>query len=63
LLFDQKGYSTSEKLLKLRLKAVLAQDLWSTNEMFQIYNETNEILQEAIEVLQTKQYNKYELDK
>ncbi len=63
LLFDQKGYSTSEKLLKLRLKAVLAQDLWSTNEMFQIYNETNEILQEAIEVLQTKQYHKYELDK
>jgi carboxyl-terminal processing protease len=63
LLFDQKGYSTSEKLLKLRLKAVLAQDLWSTNEMFQIYNETNEILQEAIEVLQSKEYNKYELDK
>jgi len=63
LLFDQKGYSTSEKLLKLRLKAVLAQDLWSTNEMFQIYNETNEILQKAIEVLQSKEYNKYELDK
>jgi hypothetical protein len=42
---------------------VLAQDLWSTNEMFQIYNETNEILQEAIEVLQSKEYNKYELDK
>jgi carboxyl-terminal processing protease len=63
LLFDEKEYATSEKLIKLRLKAVLAQDLWSTNEMFQIYNETNEILQEAIQVLQSKQYSKYELDK
>ena len=63
LLFVEKEYATSEKLIKLRLKAVLAQDLWSTSEMFQIYNETNEILQQAVEVLQNKQYNKYELDK
>ena len=63
LLFDEKEYATSEKLIKLRLKAVLAQDLWSTNEMFQVYNETNEILQQAIEVLQSKQYSQYELDK
>jgi hypothetical protein len=47
----------------LRLKAVVAQDLWGTNEMFQIYNQTNEILQQAIQVLQSKQYTKYELDK
>jgi carboxyl-terminal processing protease len=63
LVFDQKEYDISEKLLKLRLKAVLAQDLWGTNEMFQIYNETNEILQEAIEVLQSKAYKNYQLDK
>ena len=63
LLFDEKEYAISEKLIKLRLKAVLAQDLWGTSEMFQIYNETNEILQQAVEVLQNKQYNKYELDK
>ena len=63
LLFDEKEYIISEKLIKLRLKAVLAQDLWSTNEMFQIYNQTNEILQEAIEVLQSRAYSKYELDK
>jgi carboxyl-terminal processing protease len=63
LVFDQKEYDISEKLLKLRLKAVLAQDLWGTNEMFQIYNETNEILQEAIEVLQSKTYKNYQLDK
>lgn len=63
LLFNEKEYATSEKLIQLRLKAVLAQDLWSTGEMFQIYNQTNEILQQAVEVLQNKQYSKYELDK
>jgi carboxyl-terminal processing protease len=63
LLFDEKEYAISENLIKLRLKAVIAQDLWGTNEMFQIYNQTNEILQQAIQVLQTKQYSKYELDK
>jgi carboxyl-terminal processing protease len=63
LLFDEKEYAISEKLIKLRLKAVIAQDLWGTNEMFQIYNQTNEILQQAIQVLQSKQYSKYELDK
>jgi carboxyl-terminal processing protease len=63
LLFDEKEYAISDKLIKLRLKAVVAQDLWGTNEMFQIYNQTNEILQQAIQVLQSKQYSKYELDK
>lgn len=61
--FDTEQYATSESLLKLRLKAVIAQDLWGTNEMFQIYNDTNEILQKAIEVIQSKQYNQFELDK
>ena len=63
LLFNAEQYAISEQLLKLRIKAVLAQDLWGTNEMFQVYNETNEILQKAIEVLQSKQYSQFELDK
>ena len=63
LVHNEKEYATSENLLKLRLKAVLAQDLWGTNEMFQIYNGTNEILQEAIRVLQDKEYTNYKLDK
>jgi carboxyl-terminal processing protease len=63
LLFNAEQYAISEQLLKLRIKAVLAQDLWGTNEMFQVYNETNEILQKAVEVLQSKQYSQFELDK
>lgn len=63
LLFDEKEYAISEKVIQLRLKSVLAQDLWGTNEMFQIYNETNEILQQAITIFKAKQYNNYQLDK
>jgi hypothetical protein len=42
---------------------VIAQDLWGTNEMFQIYNDTNEILQEAIQQIQSKNYNNFNLEK
>ncbi|MEN9743932.1 MAG: hypothetical protein RLZZ65_1737 [Bacteroidota bacterium] len=63
LTYNEEAYRRSENLLKLRLKSVLAQDLWGTNEMFQIYNDTNEILQEAIELLKNKKYTNYQLDK
>ena len=62
LKFDEAGYKTSEHLIKLRLKSIIAQDLWGANEMFQIYNESNEILQRAIEILNTKEYDKVKLD-
>jgi carboxyl-terminal processing protease len=63
LKFNEDEYRRSENLLKLRLKSVIAQDLWGTNEMFQIYNDTNEILQEAIQQIQSKNYNNFNLEK
>ncbi len=56
--FNQDEYALSESLLKLRLKAVLAQDIWGYNEFYQIYNDSNEILQRAIEVIKTEDYKK-----
>lgn len=47
---------TSDELLKLRVKAKIAQDLWGYAEFYQIYNEKNEILQKAIEVIESDQY-------
>ena len=61
--FNQDEYLVSEKLIKLRLKSILAQDLWGYTEFYQIYNETNEALQKAVQVLQTKEYDKMNLDK
>ncbi|MFM6935141.1 MAG: S41 family peptidase [Flavobacteriales bacterium] len=62
LTFNEKDYKTSEHLIKLRLKSNIASDLWGTDEMFQIYNDSNEILQRAIQIIQSKEYDKVKLD-
>lgn len=57
LLFNQEEYEQSENLLKLRLKATIARDLWGYAEFYEIYNQSNEILQEAIRVIESDEYD------
>ena len=59
--FNEKEYETSEKLLKLQFKAMLAQDIWGYSEFYQIYNDSNEILQKAIEIIESSEYEKANL--
>jgi carboxyl-terminal processing protease len=47
--------------LKQRFKALLAQNMWGYNEFYQIYNDDNEILQKAIELLVSGEYEKKNL--
>ncbi|MDC3253134.1 S41 family peptidase [Crocinitomicaceae bacterium] len=54
--FNKSEYAKSEDLLALRMKAVLARNLWGYSEFYQIYNATNEILKKAIEVIESDQY-------
>jgi len=54
--FNEEEYKTSEKLLKLRIKGMIAQNLWSFAEFYEIYNESNEILQKAIEIIESNEY-------
>ena len=61
--FKEKEYQTSKNLIKLRLKANIAQDLWGTKELFQVYNDSNEILLRAIQILKGKEYESVKLDK
>lgn len=61
--FNEKEYKISERLIKLRLKSLLAQDLWGYNEFYQIYNETNDALKKAINVLETNEYDNMNLEK
>lgn len=61
--FNKEEYETSKNLLHLRIKAVLAQDLWGENEFYQIYNDSNEILLRAIEVIESDEYNTSGLEK
>jgi carboxyl-terminal processing protease len=61
LKFNEEQYKISEKLLKLRLKATIAQDLWGVNEFYQIYNETSEIVNRAMQALATDEYKNAKL--
>ena len=63
LKFNEEQYKVSESLLKLRMKAVLAQDLWGYNEFYQVYNDSNEILQRAVKALTQGDYEKTNLDR
>jgi carboxyl-terminal processing protease len=59
--YDGKEYEVAQKLIDTRLKATFAQDLWGYSEFYEIYNINNEILQKAIEVLRTNDYDKMNL--
>ena len=60
--FNEEEYKTSERLIKLRIKSNLARDLFSSQEMYQIYNEQNEILNKAISILKSSTYEEFNLD-
>jgi carboxyl-terminal processing protease len=62
LKFNKEEYEMSKDLIALRLKSYLARNLWNTNEFYQVFNASNEILNRAIGILNNKEYDKIELD-
>lgn len=60
---DNKEWKEAEKMLKLRIKARIAQDLWGTQEFIQVYNASNEVLQGALEIIESSKYKKANLTK
>ena len=62
LKFNEEEYEMSKGRIQLRLKSYLARNLWDTNEFYQVYNESNEILLRAIDVLKSDEYDKIDLD-
>ena len=56
--FDQEQYDRALPLITTQLKALIARDLWDMSEYFQVMNETNESVQQAIQVLKEGMYEK-----
>lgn len=50
---DMVEFEKSKPLIRLQLKAIVARDLWTTNEFYQIIDADNESLSKAVEILQT----------
>ena len=49
---DDEELPQSLPMLKLQLKALIARDLWNMTEYFSIFNESNAIVNKALEVLE-----------
>ena len=62
LIFDEKDYNISKANITLRLKSIIAQDLWGVSELYQVYNDSNEIVQRALKIIRSKEYNSIKLD-
>ena len=58
---DEEQLKTSRRLIHSRIKANFAQDMWGPSEFYQIYNENNEILLNALQILANKEYEKMNL--
>lgn len=52
--FKQEEYDRSKRLIKLQMKAIVANNLWEVNEYYQVIGLENNLLQKALEVLNTK---------
>ena len=57
--FPEGEWMKAMPLLKDQLKALIARDLWDTNEYFEVINTKNDFVKKALEILQdNEQYNK-----
>lgn len=60
--FNDKDYEISKNSIKMRIKAAIAQDLWGVSELYQVYNDSNEIVQRAVQIISSKEYSSVKLD-
>lgn len=60
---NDEQFSISKSLIELRLKAMIANDLFGSDALYRIYNDKNEILQRAVEILSSGEYEKQNLAK
>ena len=50
---DEAELIQTKKYLALQLKALVARDIWDMSQYFQVWNETNEIVLRAVQLLTT----------
>lgn len=57
---DSTEYEDSKKDIELLVRALLARDIWNTSEFYEIINETDDGLKEAVEIISDKKkYQKH----
>ncbi|MBL4704297.1 MAG: S41 family peptidase, partial [Flavobacteriales bacterium] len=59
--FNKEEYTRSERVIKTRIKAMVAQNLWSYAKFYEIINNLNNSYKKAIEILEDGSYEKVNL--
>lgn len=59
---DGEGLVTSGKIIRLRLKALLARTLWGTEEFYRVFNSDDKAILSAIEAIEDKTFKKLKLN-
>ena len=59
---DEKGFKTSEKLIRTQIKALIARDLFNTNAYYVIINELNAFLNKGIQCIDDGTFAKSKID-
>lgn len=57
--FKEDEFNLSKRIIKLQMKAIIANNLWEINEFYRVIGKENNLLQKAIEILTVKgEYNR-----
>lgn len=52
--WDDEQFARSEMWIKLRIKAMIAQDVWNIDKFYQVVAREDKVIQKAVEVLKSK---------
>lgn len=63
LVYNAEEYEKNKNYIEIRLRGLIASDLYGFESSFEILNELNQSLQEAIRILRNNEYSKFKLDK
>jgi len=60
---DEAGLKTSAPALRIQIKAFIARDLWKSDNFYEVFNELNDPLKKALEVLkEDTAFKKYKIN-
>lgn len=61
--YTKEEYQECRELVAYRLKAAFASNLYGLSESYEVSNEFNVVLKKAVDILKTKEYSKFGLEK
>lgn len=58
--YDEELYQASLPLIRTQLKSLIARDLWGMSEFYEVYNQTDEMVIKALEIIRSKEFGHIE---